>query len=284
MQRSESPPVEVQREPRRSRSCGRLSTPGRPLTYIRSAEEQRIRQLLREAARLVLRRADAGVELESDRRHAPRRRTAAEAERSAACRAGFRRRLAGTGAVPLQGLPRADARFAGDPPATARPLRALLRTRQVRGHLIAGAFHPRGDRAHLVYLEFERPGSGRVGRVPAPRGGAHRGARAARWIPAKTTLHQLARALQGLTLDEARYAIRARAGGRRLARSEVAAALLEEKRLLVNRTGLIEYIADGTSLEDVGGLEGLKKWLLERRKLFQMRESSAPKSCPRACW
>jgi SpoVK/Ycf46/Vps4 family AAA+-type ATPase len=46
--------------------------------------------------------------------------------------------------------------------------------------------------------------------------------------------------------------------------------LLEEKRLLVNRTGIVEYVADGTDLGHVGGLEDLKHWLLERRKLFQL--------------
>ena len=50
-------------------------------------------------------------------------------------------------------------------------------------------------------------------------------------------------------------------------------ALLEEKRLLVNRSGVIEFISDGTNLGDVGGLEGLKTWLIERSKLFEMRDS-----------
>jgi SpoVK/Ycf46/Vps4 family AAA+-type ATPase len=86
-------------------------------------------------------------------------------------------------------------------------------------------------------------------------------------------LTQIARTLQGLTLDEARYALRrARAVSPHLG-PESLPALLEEKRLLVNRSGVIEYIADGTSIGEVGGLEGLKKWLLERRKLFLMRES-----------
>ena len=85
-------------------------------------------------------------------------------------------------------------------------------------------------------------------------------------------LFQLARALQGLNLDEARYAVR-----RALARSPILGPeslpfLLEEKRLLVNRTGTVEFIASGTTLEEIGGLEYLKKWLLERRKLFQMRD------------
>ena len=58
-------------------------------------------------------------------------------------------------------------------------------------------------------------------------------------------------------------------------------ALLEEKRLLVNRSGVIEYVADGTVLGEVGGLEGLKKWLLERRQLFQMRDSLSEEIVPK---
>jgi AAA+ superfamily predicted ATPase len=94
-------------------------------------------------------------------------------------------------------------------------------------------------------------------------------------------VQQLARALQGLTLDESRYALRrALAGGRPLG-TESLPAVLEEKRLLINRTGYIEYISDGASLTDVGGLEILKKWLLERRKLFEMRDSLSSEIVPK---
>jgi hypothetical protein len=94
-------------------------------------------------------------------------------------------------------------------------------------------------------------------------------------------IHAVARALQGLTLDEARYALR-----RALAVSpelgpESFPALLEEKRLLVNRSGFIEYISTGTELGEVGGLEGLKTWLLERRKLFQMRDTLSEEIVPK---
>ena len=61
----------------------------------------------------------------------------------------------------------------------------------------------------------------------------------------EAVLYPLARALQGLTLDEARYALRrALASGNRLG-PESMPALLEEKRLLVNRTGFIEFISEG---------------------------------------
>jgi hypothetical protein len=85
-------------------------------------------------------------------------------------------------------------------------------------------------------------------------------------------VQQVARALLGLTIDEARYALRRALGtGRGLGHGSMS-ALLEEKRLLVNRSGMIEFIADGTDLGYVGGLEGLKTWLVERSKLFEMRD------------
>jgi len=86
-------------------------------------------------------------------------------------------------------------------------------------------------------------------------------------------LQQVARTLLGLTLDEARYALRRAASAGLGLGPQALPALLEEKRLLVNRSGVIEFIADGTQLGDVGGLEGLKTWLIERSKLFEMRDS-----------
>lgn len=95
------------------------------------------------------------------------------------------------------------------------------------------------------------------------------------------TVLQLARALQGLTMDEARHAVRrARATFRTLGPACIP-ALLEEKRLLVNRTGLVQFVAEGTTLDHVGGLEIMKRWLLERRKLFQMRDQLSADIVPK---
>src|ERR1019366_6016818 len=82
---------------------------------------------------------------------------------------------------------------------------------------------------------------------------------------AEAVLHQLAPALLGVTLDEARYALRRALAATGPLGPESLPALLEEKRLLINRTGFIEFIADGTNIGEVGGLDGLKSWLLERR-------------------
>jgi SpoVK/Ycf46/Vps4 family AAA+-type ATPase len=94
-------------------------------------------------------------------------------------------------------------------------------------------------------------------------------------------LTQLARALQGLTLDEARYALRrATTGGAKLGPESVT-AMLEEKRLLVSRSGVIEYIPAGTSIDEVGGLDELKKWLGERKRLFEMRDTISAEIVPK---
>lgn len=95
------------------------------------------------------------------------------------------------------------------------------------------------------------------------------------------TEYQLARALQGLTLDESRYALRRAFAVSSDLGPESQRAVLEEKRLLVNRTGYIEYITSGTQVGEVGGLEILKKWLLERRKLFEIRDSLSSEIVPK---
>ena len=94
-------------------------------------------------------------------------------------------------------------------------------------------------------------------------------------------LDQLARALQGVTLQEARHAVRRALAGSRSLGAESLPALLEEKRLLINRGGVIEFVADGSGIGEIGGLDRLKQWLLERRKLFQLRESLSTDIVPK---
>lgn len=94
-------------------------------------------------------------------------------------------------------------------------------------------------------------------------------------------LQQIAGVLLGLTLDEARYALRRALAVSKSLGPESIPALLEEKRLLVNRGGVIEYIAEGADIGEIGGLDGLKKWLSERKKLFQMRDDVSTEIVPK---
>jgi SpoVK/Ycf46/Vps4 family AAA+-type ATPase len=95
------------------------------------------------------------------------------------------------------------------------------------------------------------------------------------------TIQQLGRALQGLTMDDAKHAIRRALAERRALDAESVPALLEEKRLLVSRSGTVEFVPVQANLGDVGGLSVLKQWLLERRKLFQMRDSLSAEIVPK---
>lgn len=94
-------------------------------------------------------------------------------------------------------------------------------------------------------------------------------------------LFAMARALQGLTLDESRHALRRALAVCGALDANSLPHLLDEKKLIVNRTGLIQYIAESTQLEHVGGLEYLKAWLIERRKLFVERESLSAEIVPK---
>jgi hypothetical protein len=133
-------------------------------------------------------------------------------------------------------------------------------------------FIPEEVERSLLYLELRPPDV--VELVGFLREESRRAAPAGAEEASDPVLYQLARALQGLTLDEARYALRrALAANPRLG-PESMPFLLEEKRLLIGRSGVIEFIADGTSIGEVGGLEVLKKWLTERHKLFQIPASA----------
>ena len=95
------------------------------------------------------------------------------------------------------------------------------------------------------------------------------------------TLDRLGRALQGLTLDEADHALRRGLAEHGALDTGAVPVLLDEKRLLVNRTGMIEYVPTATHLDQVGGLELLKKWLVDRRKLFQMGDAVSAEIVPK---
>jgi len=95
------------------------------------------------------------------------------------------------------------------------------------------------------------------------------------------TFYQLARALQGLSLDEARHAVRRALAVNPTLGTHSLPALFEEKRILINQSGVIEFVSDNTSIGEVGGLETLKTWLMERRKLFQQRETLSSDIVPK---
>ncbi len=80
---------------------------------------------------------------------------------------------------------------------------------------------------------------------------------------------QLCKTALGLTLQEAENAIaRAMVQKGQLSIQELD-IILEEKRQVIRKTGILEFIKSDLKLEDVGGLENLKRWLVKRNKSWK---------------
>nr|WP_318729712.1 AAA family ATPase [Roseofilum sp. Guam] len=88
----------------------------------------------------------------------------------------------------------------------------------------------------------------------------------------KTNVREkLLKAALGLTLDEAEKVYRkAQVTAGRLTGSEVE-IVLSEKKQLIRRNGILEYIEEDETLDSVGGLEELKSWLKQRSNAFTER-------------
>jgi SpoVK/Ycf46/Vps4 family AAA+-type ATPase len=79
---------------------------------------------------------------------------------------------------------------------------------------------------------------------------------------------QLIQAALGLTLHEAENAFaRAMVGDGRLDSSDIE-VVLEEKRQVIKKTGILEFIHATEGLDAIGGLDNLKDWLTKRERAW----------------
>lgn len=85
------------------------------------------------------------------------------------------------------------------------------------------------------------------------------------------TREKLLKAALGLTRDEAEKVYRkAQVTAGRLTEGEVD-IVLSEKKQLIRRNGILEYIEEDETIDSVGGLEELKRWLRQRSNAFTER-------------
>ena len=91
----------------------------------------------------------------------------------------------------------------------------------------------------------------------------------------------LLKAVLGLTAEEARKAFARALQDRDEVDDTVYAGLVSEKRHMVQGSDLLEFFDLDESIDDIGGLEGLKAWIAERAEAFstdaQSRGISNPK-------
>jgi SpoVK/Ycf46/Vps4 family AAA+-type ATPase len=89
--------------------------------------------------------------------------------------------------------------------------------------------------------------------------------------PTTETREKLLKAALGLTRDEAEKVYRkAQVTAGRLTEAEVD-IVLSEKKQLIRRNGILEYIEEDETIDSVGGLEELKHWLKQRSNAFTER-------------
>lgn len=91
----------------------------------------------------------------------------------------------------------------------------------------------------------------------------------------EAALPGLARACQGLSLDEARSIVALSLVTHRALGPESIRLALREKRQIVRRSGVLEFEAAERSMADVGGLEHLKIWVRKRARLFDEEARAA---------
>ncbi len=79
---------------------------------------------------------------------------------------------------------------------------------------------------------------------------------------------RLAMALKGLTADEIEHTVSKVFGRRPVFDEQAFFEILAEKEQVSKKEGVLEYVPPRLTLEDIGGLENLKEWLVKRRTLF----------------
>ena len=84
-------------------------------------------------------------------------------------------------------------------------------------------------------------------------------------------IDKLCKAALGLTMQEAENAFAlAMVNDGKLTFEDID-IILEEKMQVIRKTGMLEYVQSDLSIEDIGGLDNLKKWLLKRNNSWSER-------------
>jgi vesicle-fusing ATPase len=78
----------------------------------------------------------------------------------------------------------------------------------------------------------------------------------------------MVKAALGLTLDQVTRAFRTALIGRTNFDSSVVDAVIEEKGQLIKKSGILNYVTNRPTVDEIGGLENLKEWLKKRSRVL----------------
>lgn len=101
---------------------------------------------------------------------------------------------------------------------------------------------------------------------------------------------KLCKAALGLTMQEAENAFAlAMVNDGKLDKDDIK-IILEEKMQVIRKTGMLEYVQSDLGIDDIGGLDNLKRWLLKRNNSWSERAKkycipgAKRRSCNRRSW
>lgn len=92
---------------------------------------------------------------------------------------------------------------------------------------------------------------------------------------------QAAMTLKGFTAAEAQFSLNKLLWGQKVITESLLQALHDEKEQMARKSGILEYVRVSASIDDVGGLQNLKDWLIKRKKLFSPEAAAAGIKPPR---
>jgi SpoVK/Ycf46/Vps4 family AAA+-type ATPase len=118
----------------------------------------------------------------------------------------------------------------------------------------------------VVVLDYPLPSMTELNEVLSTHLEEHRGRRLT-----TDAREKLLKAALGLTKDEAERVYRKAQVTRSQLTEEEVEIILSEKKQLIRRNGILEYIEEDETLDSVGGLDELKRWLRQRSNAFTER-------------
>jgi len=94
-------------------------------------------------------------------------------------------------------------------------------------------------------------------------------------------LADLGMSLQGLTLNQARHILHQVAAGGGMTRQGLLAAVADAKKAVTGATAYLQYVPPSVELAEIGGLGGLKDWIIKRTQVFDQRTLDAGLPVPK---
>jgi AAA+ superfamily predicted ATPase len=94
-------------------------------------------------------------------------------------------------------------------------------------------------------------------------------------------LYRMTLAAQGLDLRNVDQALRLARVSREAGIDEVCAALFQDKKQILQKTGIMEFVDNDIEADHVGGMESLKNWMAKREQAFGAGELAAGRNLPK---